>query len=89
MMRDTVVLDARAVSVRLGKSPVLNEVTLSIPRRTVTAIIGPNGSGKSTLLRTLARLLCCWMAQQSPRCPPARWRGRSRRCRSRRAPFPG
>ena len=57
MMRDTVVLDAKAISVRLGKSRVLNEVTLSILRGTVTAIIGPNGSGKSTLLRTLARLL--------------------------------
>ncbi len=57
MMRDTVVLDAKAISVRLGKSLVLKEVTLSILRGTVTAIIGPNGSGKSTLLRTLARLL--------------------------------
>ncbi len=57
MTRDTVVLDAQAISVRLGKSPVLSEVTLSIPRGTVTAIIGPNGSGKTTLLRTLARLL--------------------------------
>ena len=57
MMRDTVVLDAKAISVRLGKSRVLHEVTLSILRGTVTAIIGPNGSGKSTLLRTLARLL--------------------------------
>ena len=57
MMRDTVVLDAQAISVRLGKSPVLKDVTLSIPRGTVTAIIGPNGSGKSTLLRTLSRLL--------------------------------
>ena len=57
MTRDTVVLDAQAISVHLGKSPVLNDVTLSILRGTVTAIIGPNGSGKSTLLRTLARLL--------------------------------
>ena len=57
MMQDTVVLDAQAISVRLGKSPVLKDVTLSIPRGTVTAIIGPNGSGKSTLLRTLSRLL--------------------------------
>ena len=57
MKRDTAVLDAQDVSVRLGKSPVLNDVTLSILRGSVTAVIGPNGSGKSTLLRTLARLL--------------------------------
>ena len=57
MTRDTIVLDARAISVRLGKSLALNDVTLSIPRGSVTAIIGPNGSGKSTLLRALARLL--------------------------------
>ena len=57
MMRDAVVLDAQSISVRLGKSLALNEVTLSIPRGSMTAIIGPNGSGKSTLLRALARLL--------------------------------
>ena len=57
MTQDTVVLDAQAISVRLGKSLALKEVTLSIPRGSVTAIIGPNGSGKSTLLRALARLL--------------------------------
>jgi len=56
-MRDTVVLDAKAIPVRLGKSRLLNEVPPSILRRTVTAIIGPHGSRKSTLLRTLARLL--------------------------------
>ena len=32
MMRDTAELDAQAVSVRLGKSPVLKEVSLLIPR---------------------------------------------------------
>ena len=57
MTRDTVVLDAQSISVRLDKSLVLDDVTLSIPRGSVTAIIGPNGSGKSTLLRALARLL--------------------------------
>ena len=57
MTRDTLILDAQAITVRLGKNPVLNEVSLSIPRGSVTAIIGPNGSGKSTLLRALARLL--------------------------------
>ena len=57
MTRDTAVLEAQAISVRLGKSLALNEVSLSIPRGSVTAVIGPNGSGKSTLLRALTRLL--------------------------------
>ena len=57
MTRDTLILDAQAISVRLGKNPVLKGMSLSIPRGSVTAIIGPNGSGKSTLLRALARLL--------------------------------
>ena len=57
MMGDAVVLEAQSISVWLGKSLALNEVTLSIPQGSVTGIIGPNGSGKSTLLRALARLL--------------------------------
>ncbi|WP_316573972.1 zinc ABC transporter ATP-binding protein AztA [Nocardia canadensis] len=37
-----------------GATPVLCEVSTSIPRGRVTAIVGPNGSGKSTLLGVLA-----------------------------------
>lgn len=37
-------------------SPVLREVSLNIPRNSVTAINGPNGSGKTTLLRVMALL---------------------------------
>lgn len=35
---------------------VLSEVTVSIPKGKITAIIGPTGSGKSTFLRTLNRM---------------------------------
>lgn len=37
--------------------PVLNEVSLSIPRGEFLSILGPNGSGKSTLLRIIARII--------------------------------
>ena len=57
MTRDDAELRAHAVSARLGEVQALDEVTLTIPSGSVTAIIGPNGSGKSTLLRALARLL--------------------------------
>ncbi|GGK61796.1 zinc ABC transporter ATP-binding protein AztA [Nocardia camponoti] len=34
--------------------PVLSEISATIPRGRITAIVGPNGSGKSTLLGILA-----------------------------------
>lgn len=39
-----------------GKTPVLKNITLNIPRNQVTAFIGPAGSGKSTLLRCFNRM---------------------------------
>jgi len=37
--------------------PVLNEITLGIPRGEFLSVLGPNGSGKSTLLRIIARII--------------------------------
>ncbi|MDO3648636.1 zinc ABC transporter ATP-binding protein AztA [Nocardia mangyaensis] len=37
-----------------ARQPVLCDVTATIPRGQVTAVVGPNGSGKSTLLGVLA-----------------------------------
>ncbi len=37
--------------------PVLNDLSLNIPPRQLTAIVGPNGCGKSTLLKTLCGIL--------------------------------
>jgi phosphate transport system ATP-binding protein len=39
-----------------GSSRALNEITLDIPDKSVTAFIGPSGCGKSTLLRCLNRM---------------------------------
>lgn len=38
-------------------SPVLQDLSLSIPKNQITALIGRNGCGKSTLLKMLNRLL--------------------------------
>jgi phosphate transport system ATP-binding protein len=39
-----------------GKFQALNNVSLQIPEKRVTALIGPSGCGKSTLLRMLNRM---------------------------------
>jgi phosphate transport system ATP-binding protein len=39
-----------------GSKQALNDVSLSFPVRSVTAIIGPSGCGKSTLIRCLNRM---------------------------------
>lgn len=45
------------VSHGYGTTPVLSDVSLTLPKGGVTALIGPNGAGKSTLLGLMARLL--------------------------------
>lgn len=37
-------------------TPVLKDLTLTVPARSTLAIVGPTGSGKSTLIRLLSRL---------------------------------
>lgn len=46
-------LIAREISVRLGRTPVLQGVSVRARAGEVTAIVGPNGSGKTTLMRCL------------------------------------
>lgn len=43
------------VSFSYGEHKILNHVSLSIPEKTVTAIVGPSGAGKSTLCNLIAR----------------------------------
>ncbi|MGZ4436996.1 MAG: phosphate ABC transporter ATP-binding protein [Nocardioides sp.] len=49
-------LEAVAVSAWFGSNKVLERVSLTMPPRTVTALIGPSGCGKSTFLRILNRM---------------------------------
>jgi phosphate transport system ATP-binding protein len=49
-------LAVRNLSFWYGKSQALFDITLTIPERSVMALIGPSGCGKSTFLRLLNRM---------------------------------
>jgi phosphate transport system ATP-binding protein len=44
------------LSLRYGTNLALNNISMDIPEKKVTAFIGPSGCGKSTFLRTLNRM---------------------------------
>jgi phosphate transport system ATP-binding protein len=52
----TPVIDVRGYSFWYGPTQALFDLTLTIPRSAVTALIGPSGCGKSTFLRSINRL---------------------------------
>ena len=43
------------ISFSYGKRKIIDDVSLSIPEKTTTAIVGPSGGGKSTLCNLIAR----------------------------------
>ncbi|MFQ6550458.1 heme ABC transporter ATP-binding protein [Aestuariibius sp. 2305UL40-4] len=47
-------LEARDLHIRLGRKPILTDVSCTAAPGEITVIIGPNGSGKTTLLRALS-----------------------------------
>jgi len=49
-------IEAQGLSVRYGQTQALVDVSLSIPRNRVAAIIGPSGSGMTSFLRAINRL---------------------------------
>ncbi|UTT87220.1 Fe(3+) dicitrate ABC transporter ATP-binding protein FecE (plasmid) [Vibrio pelagius] len=49
-------LKTQNLSVAYGKKTIIPNLTVSIPKGKITALIGPNGCGKSTLLKTLVRI---------------------------------
>ena len=49
-------IDVKDVDIYYGKFHAVDNVTLTVPPRNVTAFIGPSGCGKSTVLRTLNRM---------------------------------
>ena len=50
----TPAVETAALSVRVGTKPLVDRISVSIPRGDAVALVGPNGAGKSTLLRALA-----------------------------------
>ncbi|HEY6056817.1 MAG TPA: ATP-binding cassette domain-containing protein, partial [Candidatus Limnocylindrales bacterium] len=53
---DRASLVVRSLSCYYGTFRAIKDISLTIPRNAVTAIIGPSGCGKSTLLRCLNRM---------------------------------
>jgi phosphate transport system ATP-binding protein len=48
--------EVQKLSIWYGQKQAINDVTINIPSKTITAIIGPSGCGKSTFLRCLNRM---------------------------------
>lgn len=48
-------IELQNISFRYDKRPIIQDVSLKIPERSVTAIVGPSGSGKTTLCNLIAR----------------------------------
>lgn len=46
-------IEVEAVTVELGGTEILAEVTMAVSRGEVVGLVGPNGAGKTTLLRTI------------------------------------
>ena len=53
---ESAVFQARNLSVWYGSKRAVEDVTIDIPPKMITAIIGPSGCGKSTFLRCLNRM---------------------------------
>ena len=45
------------ISVTLGDTPVLHDISLSVAPGEFLSIIGPNGCGKSTLLKVICHMI--------------------------------
>ncbi|WP_292407884.1 MULTISPECIES: phosphate ABC transporter ATP-binding protein PstB [unclassified Methanoculleus] len=56
MQRDDSILTTEHLNFYYGDNQALYDISISIPKNRVTALIGPSGCGKSTLLRCFDRL---------------------------------
>ncbi len=47
------IVDVRGVSFSRGNRVIFDDISLTVPRGKITAIMGPSGIGKTTLLRLI------------------------------------
>jgi branched-chain amino acid transport system ATP-binding protein len=52
-----VVLSTEGLTAGYGGPPIIEDISLTVRARQITAIVGPNGAGKSTLLKALSGVL--------------------------------
>jgi iron complex transport system ATP-binding protein len=52
-----IALQARGLSVELGRRPIISDVQLDVPEGGWVCVIGPNGAGKTTLVHAIAGLV--------------------------------
>ena len=56
-MSGSQVLEVTGLDVRYGPARALDEVSLTLPEGSTTAVLGVNGAGKSTLARAVSGLV--------------------------------
>jgi len=54
---EQVVLRVDSVTAGYGGAPIIENVSLTVRRGKITAIVGPNGAGKSTLLKAISGVI--------------------------------
>jgi len=50
-------IDISQLSVRLGKTEILHEVSVTIPKGRIVALLGPSGTGKTTLVKAVMGMI--------------------------------
>src|SRR5690606_14182291 len=56
-LSDDIIVAAKDVTVRFGKTTVLDKLSLEVKRGEILGFVGASGSGKSVLLRTILGLI--------------------------------